>query len=163
MTDLSKRQDAIPFEFFASFKRIKQGNPIIALPPPLWAAATHAIVVDDTVHYYWCKNALSAGGEHWDSWVVRETELFKGPQYFHILYGGYDGETWRIGHVRTQDFETFEPNPHNPIFSPSENPDDWDCDGVLTGQIIKIGDTYYMLYAGRKGQEWQTGLAVQEL
>ena len=318
MTDQPKSQDAIPFEFFASFKRIKNGNPIIALPPPLWAAATHAIVVDDTVHYYWCKNALGVGGEHWtmmhatapvddpiqiiqdlrnpilkpsengfdnaaveypfpflnpadgkyymyyrgggrgkpeqtgllvcegdmgtwrrvqdtpviaanmvheldgsthpsvaivgdvihivytgkatksyeqglsmchataatsnpaavkknpnnpvfegsgedwDSWVVRETELFKGPQYFHILYGGYDGKTWRIGHVRTRDFDTFEPNPYNPIFTPSENPDEWDCDGVLTGQIVKIGETYYMLYAGRKGQEWQTGLAVAE-
>ena len=51
MTDPSKSQDEFPFEFFASFKRIKKGNPIIALPPPLWAAATHAIVVDDTVHF----------------------------------------------------------------------------------------------------------------
>jgi predicted GH43/DUF377 family glycosyl hydrolase len=64
--------------------------------------------------------------------------------------------------VRTRDFFSFEPNPHNPIFEPSENPNDWDCDGVLTGQIIKIGETYYMLYAGKKGQEWQTGLAVAE-
>jgi hypothetical protein len=42
---------------------------------------------------------------------------------------------------------------------PSEDPDAFDCDGVLTAQIIEIGDTYYMLYAGKKGQEWQTGLA----
>ena len=27
-----------------------------------------------------------------------ETELFKGPEYFHILYGGFDGDVWRIGH-----------------------------------------------------------------
>ncbi|MHC4201974.1 MAG: hypothetical protein ACYSU0_18450, partial [Planctomycetota bacterium] len=51
--------DAIPFEVFAGFKRIEKGNPIIALPPPLWAAATHAIVVDETVHYYWCKRDRS--------------------------------------------------------------------------------------------------------
>ena len=53
MTDSEK--DAIPFEVFASFNRIETGNPIISLPPPLWAAATHAIVVDGTVHYIWCK------------------------------------------------------------------------------------------------------------
>ncbi len=35
-----------------------------------------------------------------------------------------------------------------------------DCDGVLTGQILEIGDTYAMLYAGKKGKEWQTGLAT---
>jgi hypothetical protein len=59
-----------------------------------------------------------------------------------VPYGGYDGNVWRIGHVRTQDFRTFEPNPHNPVFTPSANRDAWDCDGVLTPQIIEIGDTY---------------------
>jgi predicted GH43/DUF377 family glycosyl hydrolase len=303
---------AIPFEVFASFQRIEDANPIIALEPPLWAAATHALVADDVVHYYWCERTqdrrwllmhatastsdltditqdarnpivvptekgfddtaveypfpfrnpfddryymyyrgkgrgvpeqtgllvsdgdlgrwarvrsepvISAELEHeadgsthpsvaidgdtihivytgkatesyhdgltmchataptsdpamvtknpanpvfkgsgaaWDRRAVRETELFKGPQYFHILYGGFDGETWRIGHVRTRDFATFEPNPHNPVFTPSSDPEAWDSDGVLTAQIVQIGDTWYMLYAGKKGQEWQTGLA----
>lgn len=48
-------KDAIGFEVFAGFKRIPKGNPILALEPPLWAAATHAIVIDETVHYIWCK------------------------------------------------------------------------------------------------------------
>ena len=101
---------------------------------------------------------FTGSGEAWDSQSVRETELFKGPEFFHILYGGFDGEVWRIGHVRTRDFQTFEPNPYNPVFTPSDDPDAFDCDGVLTGQILEIGDTYVMLYAGKKGQEWQTGL-----
>ncbi len=304
--------DAIPFEDFASFQRIEEGNPIIALDPPEWAAATHALVVGDVVHYYWCRRERDArwllmhatapvgdltditqdarnpivvpsaegfddtaveypfpfrnpfdgryymyyrgkgrgtpeqtgllvsdgdlgswtrvqpgpviraeaeyelhgsthpsvaiegdtihivytgkatesyhdgltmchataptrdparvtkdpanpvfegSGEAWDSRAVRETEIFKGPQYFHILYGGYDGQTWRIGHVRTRDFRTFEPNPHNPVFTPSSDPEAWDGDGVLTAQIVEIGDTDYMVYAGKKGREWQTGLA----
>jgi len=314
-----KGKDAISFDFFVSFKRIEKGNPILSLHPPLWAAATHAIVDDSTVHYYWCKRELNQHGERWtlmhatapvddptsitqdhrnpilvpsrsgfdntaveypfpflnpadgkyymyyrgkgkdtpeqtgvlvsdsdmgkwrriqqapvipadteheadgsthpsvaivddlihivytgkatesydygltmchataptsdpssvtknpanpvfkgsgevwDSWTIRETELIKGPQYFHILYGGYDGEVWRIGHVRTRDFRTFEPNPHNPIFTPSSDRDDWDCDGILTAQIVKIGGTYFMLYAGKKGQEWQTGLAKTQM
>ncbi len=311
MIDVST--EAIPFEVFASFKRIEVGNPIISLPPPYWAAATHAIIIDDTVHYIWCKRDIDVrwlmmhatapisdltnitqdprnpilepsvegfdnaaveypfpflnpadnmyymyyrgkgqttpeqtgllvsdgdmgkwervsstpvipadteherhgsthpsvaiegdtihivytgkatqsfgegltmchataptrnpgnvtknpanpvfigSGETWDSKAVRETELFKGPQYFHILYGGFDGEIWRIGHIRTKDFSTFEPNPYNPVFSPSENPKSFDCDGVLTGQVLEIGDTYVMLYAGKKGKEWQTGLAT---
>jgi predicted GH43/DUF377 family glycosyl hydrolase len=310
---------SLSFEVFAGFKRIETGNPILALPPPRWAAATHAIVVGDTVHYIWCarergrrwlmmhatapaddltgitqdaRNPIlgpseqgfddeaveypfpflnpaggdNAGdgryymyyrgkgrgtpeqtgllvsdgdlgrwtrvqwtpvipaeheyerdgsthpsvavvgdtihivytgkatpsyqdgltmchataptrnpaavtkdpanpvfrgsGEAWDSRAVRETELFLGPRYFHILYGGYDGETWRIGHVRTRDFRTYEPNPYNPIFVPSENREAFDCDGVLTPQVIEVGDSYYMVYAGKKGQEWQTGLAI---
>jgi predicted GH43/DUF377 family glycosyl hydrolase len=312
MRDEPKGKDAIPFEVFAGFRRIEKGNPIFALPPPLWAAATHAIVVDDTVHYFWCKRergvrwllmhatapvdnptditqdarnpilvpsehgfddaaveypfpflnpaddkfymyyrgkgkttpeqtgllvsdgdmgrwtrvrrtpviaadtdherdgathlsvavvgdtihiiytgkamrsyedgltmchataptsdpaavtknaanpVFKGSGQAWDSRAVRETELFVGPQYFHVLYGGYDGQVWRIGHVRTPDLLTFEPNPHNPIFTPSPDPDAWDCDGVLTAQVIEIGDTYYIVYAGKKGKEWQTGLA----
>jgi hypothetical protein len=305
--------EALPFEFFASFERIPSGNPIMALEPPLWAAATHAIVVDDTVHYYWsrrdedrrwelmhstapvgdpaaitddprnpivvpsksgfddtaveypfpflnpfddqyymyyrgkgrdlpeqtgllvsdgdmgvwrrirdtpviraeaeheldgathpsvaiegdtihivytCKatpsytdgltmchataptndpasvtkdpaNPVFTGsGAEWDGRAVRETELLRGPEYFHVLYGGFDGEVWRIGHVRTRDFRTFEPNPHNPVFTPSDDPEAWDADGVLTPQVLEIGDRYRMVYAGKKGDEWQTGLAT---
>ena len=312
MRNEAKDKGAIPFELFASFRRIEKGNPILALPPPQWAAATHAIVVDDTVHYLWCKRergqrwlvmhatapvddltditqdarspilvpseqgfddtgveypfpflnpadgkyymyyrgkgqatpeqtgllvsdgdmskwrrvqrtpVIAADAEHerdgathpsvavvgdtihiiytgkatrsyedgltmchataptsdpaavtknaanpvftgsgqaWDSRAVRETELFVGPQYLHVLYGGYDGQVWRIGHVRTRDFCAFEPNPYNPIFTPSAGRGAWDCDGVLTAQVIEIGGTYYMLYAGKKGNEWQTGLA----
>jgi hypothetical protein len=306
---------ALPFELFAGFKRIQTGNPILALDPPMWAAATHAIVVGDTVHYIWCarehtvrwvinhataplddltditqdprnpivvpsaegfddagveypfpflnpadgkfymyyrgkgrgtpeqtgllvsdgdlgqwtrvqrtpvipaehayeldgsthpsvavigdtihitytgkatksyqdgltmchatapasdpaavvKNpanpVFTGTGQAWDSRAVREIELFVGPHYIHVLYGGYDGEVWRIGHVRTRDFYTFEPNPYNPILEPSEDRDTFDSDGVLTPQVIEVGDSYYMVYAGKKGQEWQTGLAAAE-
>ncbi len=319
MNVVLKGEDAISFDFFASFKRIETGNPILSLRPPLWAAATHAIVVDNTVHYYWCKRELNqygerwtlmhatapvgdptditqdprnpilepsrdgfdntaveypfpflnpadgryymyyrgmgretpeqtgllvsegnmgkwwrvqqtpvipadseheadgsthpsvaivgdlihivytgkatelydhgltmchataptsapasvtknpanpvfkGSGEAWDSWTVRETELIRGPQFFHILYGGYDGKAWRIGHVRTRDFRTFEPNPRNPIFTPSTGSEAWDCDGILTTQIVEIGGTYFMVYAGKKGREWQTGLAKTQM
>jgi predicted GH43/DUF377 family glycosyl hydrolase len=307
-----KSKDAISFETFANFKRVEKVNPILALEPPLWSAATHAIVIDETVHYIWCKRdfgrrwlmmhatapvsdladitqdernpivvpsqkgfddeaveypfpfrnpadgkyymyyrgkgkgmpeqtgllvndgdmgkwkrvrrtpvipadtdherhgsthpsvaiegntihivytgkatrsykdgltmchataptsnpaavtknpanpVFKGSGEKWDSRAVRDTELFKGPQHFHILYGGYDGHVWRIGHVRTKDFRTFEANPHNPIFTPSTDRGAWDSDGVLTPHVIEIGDNYYMIYAGKKGNEWQTGLA----
>ena len=102
-------------------------------------------------------------GQTWDGRGVREAEILKGPRYFHIFYGGYDGEVWRVGHVRTRDFRTFEPNPRNPIFSPSPDADAWDCDGVLTPQVIDIDNIYYMVYAGKRGGEWQTGLAATRL
>ena len=308
----SRKRRAIPWEAFTGFRRVGKEGLLISLQPPLWAAATHALIVGDVVHYYWCRREIdrrwllmhatapvgdltdivqdarnpivvpskdgfddtaveypfpfynpadrkyymyyrgkgklrpeqtgllvSSGdmgqwtriqktpvipaehayeldgathpsvaidgdtihivytgkatrsytdgltmchataptcnpalvtknpqnpvfrgsGQTWDSRAVRETELFKGPQYFHILYGGFDGEVWRIGHVRTRDFCTFEPNPYNPIFVPSPDPDAWDSEGVLTPQVIEIGDNYYMVYAGKKGDEWQTGLA----
>ncbi|MBL7152155.1 MAG: hypothetical protein ISS79_00435 [Phycisphaerae bacterium] len=301
--------DAIPFEVFSSFKRIAKGNPVLAGKLPEWAAAAHAIVVEEKVHYLWAlrqqkgrrwvmmhswaplgdpvvvkhdrgnpilspsangfdntateypfpfwnpadrkyyayylgrnkswvkqtgllvregdfgewrrvrsqpviaaeakyekkgsshpsvavvgdtihiiytgesdlppvichatapvsdpanvtkdpANPVFKGtGRPWDSRGVREAEIFKGPRYFHILYGGYDGKVWRIGHVRTRDFRNFEPNPRNPVFVPPSNPEAWDCDGILTPQVFEAGDFYYLLYAGKKGKEWQTGLA----
>ena len=60
--EVAKGDGAIPFEVFAGFQRIEKGNPIFALRPPLWAAATHALVVGDIVHYYWCKRDL---GRRW--------------------------------------------------------------------------------------------------
>ena len=66
--DQPKGEDAIGFEVFASFKRVEKVNPILALEPPLWAAATHAIVVDNTVHYIWSKRdhgrRLAADARH---------------------------------------------------------------------------------------------------
>ena len=99
---------------------------------------------------------FEGSGLAWDSCGVREAEIFKGPRYFHILYGGraQDNEVWQIGHVRTRDFRSFEANPHNPIFTPSPDRGMWDCDGILTPQVFEAGDAYYMLYymlyAGRK-------------
>ena len=306
------KRESIPFEVFASFKRIATGNPIIACDPPQWAAAAHGIIVDDTLHYIWgwnrddrwvlmhstapadrpwevehdprnpilspseagwddksveypfpfwnpadetfymyyrgeghsspeqtgllasdgdlgqwrrvgttpviladteherwgathpsvavvgdtihivytgrptgsCEEGVTSchataptsdpanvtknpanpvftgTGQPWDSFGVREAELFVGSEYIHMLYGGCDGKTCRIGHVRTRDFRTFEPNPHNPVFTPSPGPDAWDCDSVLTPHVIETGDSYTMIYAGRKGNEWQTGLAI---
>ncbi|MEM7536058.1 MAG: hypothetical protein AAF639_28005 [Chloroflexota bacterium] len=317
MNQLSRGGAALPFELFASFERIPTGNPVFYCEPPEWAAAAHAIVVDDTVHYLWARRRVdnywvlmhstaptsdptavthdprnpvllpsteaefdnfaveypfpfwnpidqrfyayylgrqlrppkqtgllvsngadfgdwtrvsptpvisvepdsfdyelkgsshpsvavvddtihilytgeSAGnpvichatapldnpaavtknpanpiftssGEAWDAQGVREAELFKGPEYFHIFYGGRDGSqkdgVWRAGHVRTRDFHTFEANPHNPIFTPSTDRSQWDCDGILTPQVFEAGGSYYMLYAGMKGREWQSGLA----
>jgi predicted GH43/DUF377 family glycosyl hydrolase len=312
MLDKNATGKTMPFEFFTGFERINIGNPLFALKPPQWAAATHAIVVGDTVHYIWCKRVYApcwlimhatapidditnitqdprnpvvspsekgfddqgveypfpflnpadgkyymyyrgkgqgmpeqtgllvsdgdlgswkrvkntpviaveypyeadgcthpsvaldgdtihilytgkatesyydgltmchatasisdpsvvkknirnpvfrGSGQAWDHRAVRETEIYKGPHFFHVLYGGFDGQVWRLGHARTRDFKTYEPNPYNPVFSPSSDPDQWDCDGVLTAQIIQIDSTYYMLYAGKKGSEWQTGLA----
>jgi len=298
---------AIPFEVFAGFKRIEKSNPVFYCKPPEWAAAAHAIVVGDSIHYLWGRRMIGnywvmmhsaapisepakikhdprnpvllpsqegfdnytieypfpfrnpvdqkfyvyylgrkkgplkqtgllvsdgdfgkwtrvsqtpvisanmwydregsshpsvtvAGdiihliytgksntmtichataptsdpssvtkdpanpvfkgtGQAWDSCGVREAEIFKGPRYYHILYGGSDGKIWRIGHVRTRDFRSFEPNPYNPIFLPSNDCNAWDSDGILTPQVFEAGDYYYLLYAGKKGDVWQTGLA----
>ena len=306
-------EDGIPFELFASFERIAARQPVFACEPPEWAAAAHAIVVGDTVHYLWgrrrkdnywvlmhstaaasdpaavhtrpeepCPGALcrpglttsrseypfpflnpaddrfyvyylgrvrflpsrrgywsatvdfgawtrvrqtpviaadtayeikgsshpsvavvgdtihiiytgaiaragrlsatrprrpptrmsartrpfpySAGsGLAWDSCGVREAEIFRGPRYFHILYGGraHGRRGWQIGHVRTRDFRSFEANPHNPIFTPSPDRGMWDCDGILTPQVFEAGDASTCSMRAGKAESGRAALPEQ--
>ena len=109
---------------------------------------------------------FSGSGQAWDSEGVREAEIFRDSQFFHLFYGGYNGDIWAIGHVRTRDFRVFEPNPHNPIFKPASDPEAWDSSGLLTPQVFAMNGEHYMIYAGLKGTGWnrmsevQSGLAV---
>jgi len=311
--------DSLPFELFSKFERFEKASPLISVPPPNWAAAAHAIVVDDTIHYFWSlrdqnkfwdlrhsyapksnpeliehdrrnpilsppltgmdsksieypcpfynpmdkkfymyylvkendsskanpkqtgllvsdgdlgiwervvnepviraefehekivaghtsvtivgdtihiiytgltsydhnptvchataplnnpqmvtknpNNPIFTGsGEAWDAYGVREAEIFAGPEYFHIFYGGRNKEgVFQIGHVRTKDFETFEANPYNPVFKPSEDPTAWDSNELLTPQVFESGDYYYMLYAGITGGSWDKGHCLSGL
>ncbi|MFC2098756.1 hypothetical protein ACFLTA_00940 [Bacteroidota bacterium] len=98
---------------------------------------------------------FKGSGEDWDAYGVREAEILKGPEYFHIFYGGRNKErVFQVGHVRTKNFKTFEANPYNPIFKVSADSGEWDSGGLLTPQVFEAGDYYYLLYAGLKGDEW---------
>jgi len=105
-------------------------------------------------------------GADWDRRGVREAEILYDGTYFHLFYGGYDGKMWSIGHVRTTDFLSFDPNPNNPIFVPSVGSGNWDSDGLLTPQVFWLNGELYMIYAGLRGYNWgktsevSTGLAI---
>ncbi len=111
------------------------------------------------------RNPVFAGSRQaWDSEGVREAEIFVGPEYFHIFYGGRGADrVYHVGHVRTKDFETFEANPFNPILTANEDPEAWDADGLLTPHVFRIGDFYYLLYAGLNGPDWNEGHCVSGL
>lgn len=65
---------------------------------------------------------FKGSGEDWDAYGVREAEIFKDSEYFDIFYGGREKDRiYQIGHARTKNFVTFESNPYNPIFTPSED------------------------------------------
>lgn len=128
--------------------------------PPTICHATANVRSPEKVTKDDANPVFHGSGSDWDSRGVREAEILRGAEFFHIFYGGTDGATWRIGHVRTKDFRTFEPNPHNPIFEPAADPEAWDSDGLLTPQVFEVNGTFWMLYAGLKGREWQSGFAV---
>ena len=57
-----KTNAPIPFTTFARFERLTAGKPLLYCEPPAWAAASHAIVDDDTVHYLWAKREEMVAG-----------------------------------------------------------------------------------------------------
>ena len=173
---------------FGQWQRVVQSPVIAATAEYERQGASHpsVAVVNDTIHIIYTGESANApnicratapttnpanvskdpanpifigSGQAWDSCGVREAEILVGPSYFHIFYGGLDGKVWRIGHVRTKDYLNFEFNPQNPILSPDRHSATWDRDGLLTPQVFHMDGYYYMLYAGKKGNEWQTGLA----
>jgi len=52
---MSTDRDDRLFAICASFERIAGSAPLLFRPPPEWAAAAHAMVVGDTVHYLWSR------------------------------------------------------------------------------------------------------------
>ncbi len=132
----SQAEKSMPFEFFASFKRI-EGNPILALDPPGWAAATHAIVkVEDgrsVVHYVWCKRGRT------NRWVI-----------LHAT-------------APVDDPTDITQDPRNPVLLPSER--GFDDQGVeYPFPFLNPADgKYYMYYRGKgEGTPEQTGLLVSD-
>ena len=51
----SDADKSIPFELFTKFERVENASPLLVTPAPEWAAAAHAIVIGDTIHYIWSK------------------------------------------------------------------------------------------------------------
>ena len=127
------RKEPIPFEVFASFKRIETGNPIISLPPPLWAAATHAIIVDGTVHYIWCKRDLGV------RWLIMHAT------------------------APISDLTDITQDPRNPILEPSADGFDDDAVEYPFPFLNPADGKFYMYYRGKgKTTPEQTGLLVSD-
>ena len=63
----TKRHASI--EIFARFERLTADEPLLYVDPPAWAAAAHAIVVDDTVHYLWAEKRAENYWVHMHSWA----------------------------------------------------------------------------------------------
>ena len=61
--------DPIPFETFASFERLTADQPLLYVAPPAWAAAAHAIVIGEYVHYLWAEKKAENFWVHMHSWT----------------------------------------------------------------------------------------------
>ena len=128
---IAAAEDAIPFDVFASFNRIQEGNPIFACKPPEWAAASHAIIIDETVHYLWARRNKE------NYWVImHSTAPISDPA--------------RVKH-----------DPRNPVLLPSKDGFDNFAVEYPFPFWNPADQKFYVYYLGRqKGPPKQTGLLV---
>ena len=82
--------------------------------------------------------------------------------YHCPFYNPSDNRYYMYYLVKENDPKLVKKDP-NPIFKPSEDPDAWDSDGLLTPQVFETGGYYYMLYAGLNGDGWDKGHCVSGL
>ena len=124
-------EDGIPFELFASFERIEDGNPVFACEPPEWAAAAHAIVVGETVHYLWGRRRKD------NYWVLMHST------------------------AQASDPAAVRHDPRNPVLLPSQDGfDDFTIEYPFPFRN-PADDRFYVYYLGRRlVPPKQTGLLV---
>ena len=124
----------IPFEVFTNFERVRNASPLLTCDPDEWAAAAHAIVAGDRVHYMWSiKNRDST----WD-----------------LMHSS----------APVDDPGTVEHDPRNPIIVPAGDGSFDDHTIEYPFPFLNPFDRkYYMYYLGKRERvPKQTGLMVMD-
>lgn len=129
--------NAIPFDFFTEFERVENASPLLVADAPEWAAAAHAIVIGDTIHYLWSKRDKD------NFWDLRHS------------YAPVD-QPYRVIH-----------DPRNPILTPPDSGMDSKSIEYPCPFYNPLDGKYYMYYLvkskyGTKPTPKQTGLLVSD-
>lgn len=114
----------------------------------------------------WTKSAdnpifTRAAGAVWDNTDLRPAEViipaWSSPDNtWHLLYGGFDGTTWRGGHATSDNGVTWTRDAANPILDVGAGAA-WDNHDVIPTGWFKSGTTYYILYQGSNNAKWEVG------
>lgn len=85
----------------------------------------------------------------WDRVSVRQNGILKVGQTYYLFYSGIDNpeQRWQIGLATSADMINWMKYPGNPVI-PLGKPGDFDWFFAMYPDIIRRGDTYYMLYMG---------------
>jgi len=88
--------------------------------------------------------------------------LREGGTYFMWYAGGslrHPNPTHGIGYATSPDGESWRKYQGNPILTRGLS-GSWDVSGISSPSIIRLGDTYFMAYAGTNDVFWRIGLAA---
>ena len=100
-------------------------------------------------------NPVIGVGDNWNGGGVISADpyVFEKDGEFYIGFAGNAkgmglGAPWKTGFYKTTDFKTFVKVSANPVLDVGES-EAWDENAAWRGAVTKIGDTYYLAYAGK--------------
>jgi beta-1,2-mannobiose phosphorylase / 1,2-beta-oligomannan phosphorylase len=93
------------------------------------------------------------GGSNWDSLQVRNPAVIFHEDTFYMLYTATAEKEVEnliyLGLATSKDGFHFERFSDKPLLSPGDEFDGFDAGAVEDARVVKIGDTFYITYAGR--------------
>ncbi len=98
----------------------------------------------------------------WDDHFVTPAAVLREGSGYRMYYWGEAVttpwvRTWKMGLATSTDGVSWEKYADNPVFE--GRPDSWDV-GVLDMAVVKVGDTYYMVYQGNEEARDRTRLGL---
>lgn len=95
----------------------------------------------------------------WDEkWTADPCIVLYGDTYYMFYTGQDSGGTYKIGLATSPDLKTWTKHDSNPILSPQGT--GWESSNVYEQEVIRVGETFHMLYAGNDGTTAQIGHAT---
>lgn len=99
--------------------------------------------------------------QEWEQHKVGGCQLIFEDGWYRMFYIGYHNEHYaQIGMARSRDGVTsWERSTLNPIIAPDENT--WDGEACYKPFALKVNNSWWLWYNGRRGKHEQIGLAIQ--
>ncbi len=108
---------------------------------------------------------VGSGGTDWDRGGVETIHVMKNGTTYMMWYCGYEVReeppvTMKIGLATSSDGITWAREVTNPVIDKGV-PGEWEDSWIESPSVVKVGDTYYMLYSGVKAPyQFAIGLAT---
>ena len=100
-------------------------------------------------------------GTDFDSTAMVPSSVYQDNAGLHLIYSGFDGNSWRIGKADSADNGDTWTRSNEPFFGLGKA-GDWDDSMVKDGFVIKENGLTQLWYSGFDGSTWNIGYATLE-
>jgi len=110
---------------------------------------------------YGSNPVLDHSSSGWDSQRATTPTIAKAGDTYHMIYQGYDGSNYQLGHATSTDLQNWTKDAANPVLSTGAG-GSWDDSRVQRPWLFREGDTWYLFYDGYDGNVHRIGYATSQ-